>query len=138
MRSPEVAKAAARWSYLPSAAYALAGPNPFRNGNNFQLYDHLVDKFGSEAFSRVQLGAEIEALRSQGVITSSQPEQAIVISFVQFAGDKGRLQMAAVPADSPVDAPPEVTVSSEPEPAPAPPAKAPRKAKSTKTRKKAE
>lgn len=98
------AKAPARWSYLPEAVYRLSGTNPFRNGNNLALFDELTRTYGDQPFTRVQLGETLARMQDDGTFTSRQPEQALVISFVQFAGDKGRLYM--VDDDLPADLPP--------------------------------
>ncbi len=87
-------KAPATFSYLPTASYRIIGDNPFRNGNNLALFDHLKGQFADRAFTRVQLGEEIARLQARQVMSSRQPEQAIVIGFLKFAGiEKGRILM---------------------------------------------
>ena len=101
-------KAPATFSYLPSASYRITGDNPFRNGNNLALFDHLKAQFADRPFTRVQLGEEIARLQSREEMSSRQPEQAIVIGFLKFAGiEKGRITMVndavvAEPAAEPV------------------------------------
>jgi len=83
-----------QWSYAQTAKYRLSGPNPFRNGNNRALFDHLQAAYGTSVFTRGELGAAIARLREEKVIDTVQGEQPIVIEFVRFAGRKGRLAMA--------------------------------------------
>lgn len=83
-----------QWSYAQSAKYRISGPNPFRNGNNRALYDHLQAAYGTSTFTRSELGAAIARLRAEKVMDTVQEEQPIVIEFVRFAGRKGRLSMA--------------------------------------------
>lgn len=87
-------KAPATFSYLPNAVYRIVGDNPFRNGNNLALFNHLRAQFADRPFTRVQLGEEIARLQARNVMASRQPEQAIVIGFLKFAGiEKGRVVM---------------------------------------------
>lgn len=87
-------KAPATFSYLPTASYRIVGENPFRNGNNLALFDHLKGQFADRPFTRVQLGEEIARLQARQIMSSRQPEQAIVIGFLKFAGiEKSRIFM---------------------------------------------
>lgn len=84
-----------RWKYTPGSVYRIVGKNPFRNGNNYNLFNHLQDVYGSKPFTREQLGEAIRLLRSEGKIDSVQDEQIYVIVFMRFAGpEKGAIQMA--------------------------------------------
>ncbi|HMV69418.1 MAG TPA: hypothetical protein PKA64_21430, partial [Myxococcota bacterium] len=68
--------------------------NPFREGNNYNLFASLADNYGDRPFTREQLGEQITALRSAGAIDSTMDEEGIVIGFLQVAGaDKGRIVM---------------------------------------------
>ena len=121
-------KAPPRWSYVPTAVYRLVGNNPFRTGNSYDLFEHLKGRFGDAPFTRETMGAIFEALRSEGTLTTIQSERQFIISFVQFAGNKGSLVMG-----DEEEAPVEADLPPEPEPEPEPePTKA-----ATKTRKKA-
>lgn len=88
----------ARWSYAPSAAYRLTGPNPFRDGAARALFAHLEEVYGDQVFTRPQLGRALRALRADGVIRARQDDHALVIAFVKFAGVRGSLEMATAPA----------------------------------------
>jgi hypothetical protein len=84
-----------RWSYLPGAAYRIVGTNPFRNGNNYNLFDALARQFGDQAFSKEQLVEQISALRNTGALNSAMGDDAIVVAFLQIAGgQKGQIVMA--------------------------------------------
>jgi hypothetical protein len=84
-----------RWSYLPGAAYRIVGTNPFRNGNNYNLFDALARQFGGQAFSKEQLVEQISALRNTGALNSAMGDDAIVVAFLQIAGgQKGQIVMA--------------------------------------------
>lgn len=83
-----------RWSYRPGTAYRIVGGNPFRGGNNYNLFASLAKRFGSRSFLREELGEEITALRGTGAIDSAMSDDAVVIGFLQFAGSqKGRVVM---------------------------------------------
>lgn len=83
-----------RWSYQPGTAYRIVGGNPFREGNNYNLFASLAERFGSRPFLREELGEQITALRGAGVIDSVMNDEAVVIGFLQFAGaQKGRIVM---------------------------------------------
>ena len=89
-----------RWKYTGGARYRIVGPNPFRNGNNYNLFAHLAETYGTAPFSRAQLTDAIEALKASGQIVTVQQEPIYALVFLQFAGpQKGALRMVtAAPA----------------------------------------
>lgn len=91
----EVPQGKVRWKYTAGSVYRIVGKNPFRNGNNYNLFNFLKDTYGAKPFTREQLGDAIRQLRAEGKIDSVQDEQVYVIVFMRFAGpEKGAIQMA--------------------------------------------
>ncbi len=91
-----------RWKYTPGSVYRIVGKNPFRNGNNYNLFNFLKDAYGAKPFTREQLGEAIRQLRAAGKIDSVQEEQVYVIVFMRFAGpEKGAIQMADASGSTP-------------------------------------
>jgi hypothetical protein len=86
-----------RWSYQPGAAYRLVGVNPFRSdGNNFALFNHLVERFGESPFSFEQLTATIDALRADGTVDTEQTTDSFLRVFLRQGGlEKRRIAMAS-------------------------------------------
>lgn len=90
-----------RWKYTAGSVYRIVGKNPFRNGNNYNLFNFLKDTYGAKPFTREQIGEAIRQLRAAGKIDSVQDEQVYVIVFMRFAGpEKGAIQMADAPASA--------------------------------------
>lgn len=99
---PEAAPGKVRWKYTAGSVYRIVGKNPFRNGNNYNLFNFLKDTYGTSPFTREQLGQAIGQLRAAGKIDSVQDEQVYVIVFMRFAGpEKGAIQMADAAASAP-------------------------------------
>lgn len=87
-----------RWRYVPGTWYRINGKNPFRNGNNYNLFQFLAARFGERPFSREQLGQAIEQLKDAGRLDSVQSEEQIVLVFLRTAGaEKGRIEMSHAP-----------------------------------------
>ncbi len=88
-----------RWRYVPGTWYHIIGGNPFREGNNFNLFEFLANRYGNRPFSREDLGEAIAFLRTAGAIDSVQDEEQIVLVFLRTAGtDKNRIGMTSAPA----------------------------------------
>ena len=84
----------ARWSYRPGTVYRVVGGNPFREGNNYNLFASLAETYGDRPFTREQLGERITALRSAGAIGSIVTDDEVAVVFLQTAGaQKGRIAM---------------------------------------------
>ena len=97
---PDTASAKVRWRYVPGTWYHIVGDNPFREGNNFNLFEFLLKRYGNQPFSREQLGDAITALSEAGALTSVQDEEQIVLVFLRTAGaDKNRIAMTSRPED---------------------------------------
>jgi hypothetical protein len=98
----EAAFGKVRWKYTAGSVYRIVGKNPFRNGNNYNLFNFLKDTYGAKPFTREQLGEAIRQLRAAGKIDSVQDEQVYVIVFMRFAGpEKGAIQMADAAGSGP-------------------------------------
>lgn len=92
-----------RWRYVPGTWYQIVGRNPFRNGNNFNLFEYLRETYGPYPFSREELSEAIEACKKSGKIESRQDEEQYVVVFLRHAGAaKNRIEMAE-PRDPEVD-----------------------------------
>jgi hypothetical protein len=98
----DVPQGKVRWKYTAGSVYRIVGKNPFRNGNNYNLFNFLKDTYGAKPFTREQLGEAIRQLRAAGKIDSVQDEQVYVIVFMRFAGpEKGAIQMADAAGSAP-------------------------------------
>lgn len=107
-----------RWRYVPGTWYKIVGQNPFRNGNNFNLFEFLSRRYESRAFSRAQLGEAIDSLTRSGRFVSQQSEEQSVIVFLRTAGiEKDRIVMVDAPSSASAPAP---APAAAPAPAPAP------------------
>jgi hypothetical protein len=140
-RAPEQGRKV-RWRYLPGTWYKIVGRNPFRNGNNYNLFEYLSHRYGDGAWSREELGEALKFLTAAGRFRSMQTEENIVLVFLRTAGpEKGAIEMTSprpgsIQADysvvsAPVTDDAEIPVVAEVAPAAAP-AKAPKAAKSGK------
>ncbi len=90
-----------RWRYQPGTWYKIVGRNPFRNGNNYNLFDYLARRYAGLAFSREQLGAAIELLKREGRFSTRQDEESLVVVFLRYAGiEKNCIEMTDAPSDS--------------------------------------
>lgn len=88
-----------RWSYQPGTWYHIVGENPFRNGNNYNLFAYLQGRYGTAPFSREQLSQAIGTLSSKGRVNSRQEEDTFVMIFLRGAGAlKNRIEMCDAPA----------------------------------------
>ncbi len=88
-----------RWSYLPGTFYRIVGPNPFRNGNNYNLFEFLESGFGRSAFGQEQVVAAMQHLKATGHFDSVQDEGQSVLFFLRNAGAvKGAMEMTPAPA----------------------------------------
>lgn len=87
-----------RWSYQPGASYRIVGVNPFRSdGNNFALFNHLVERFGEAPFSFERLTATIDELRADGTVDTDQTTDSFLRVFLRQGGlEKHRIAMASV------------------------------------------
>ena len=89
-----------RWRYVPGTWYRIVAENPFRDGNNFNLFEYLVKRYGERPFSREDLGDAIRFMQGQGRIESVQAEDQIVLVFLRTAGaEKEAIAMTKAPAD---------------------------------------
>ncbi len=106
-----------RWRYVPGSWYRIVGDNPFRDGNNFNLFEFLARRYGDRPFSREDLSEAIRALREAGRISSVQNEDQIVLVFLRTGGaEKNRIAMASPPNDSDAGPIADVQDSLPPEP----------------------
>lgn len=107
-----------RWSYQPGTWYRIVGDNPFRNGNNYNLFEYLSSAFGAHPFSRTQLGEAFEALKDKGLIETVQEEKQYAIGFLSTAGArKGRIEMTEAPSEgAKTPEPPSEVIDLPPEP----------------------
>ncbi len=113
--APEAAPAAkaaparkVRWRYLPGTHYRIVGDNPFRNGNNFNLWSAIEKEFGDGPFAREQVDELVGQLLADGRIDSVQKPDMLAMIFLRTAGaDKGRLAMVGGDAPESSDLPPE-------------------------------
>jgi len=88
-----------RWRYVPGSWYRITGENPFRNGNNYNLFEFLRRRYGTHPFSREDLSTAISYLREHNRIDSRQDEEQIVLVFLRTGGaEKGRLAMSSSPS----------------------------------------
>lgn len=91
-----------RWRYQAGTWYRIVGRNPFRNGNNYNLFDYLARRYAGRSFSREQLGAAIELLKREGRFSTRQDEESLVVVFLRYAGiEKNCIEMADAPEDEP-------------------------------------
>jgi hypothetical protein len=94
-RAPELGRKV-RWRYLPGTWYKIVGRNPFRNGNNYNLFEYLTHRYGDGAWSREELGEALRFLSASGRFRSMQTEDNIVLVFLRTAGpEKGAIEMSA-------------------------------------------
>jgi hypothetical protein len=94
-RTPEAGRKV-RWRYLPGTWYKIVGRNPFRNGNNYNLFEYLSHRYGDGAWSREELGEALKFLSASGRFRSMQTEDNIVLVFLRTAGpEKGAIEMTS-------------------------------------------
>ena len=92
-----------RWRYVSGTWYRIVGKNPFRDGNNYNLFEYLAHQYGDQPFSREQLGEAIATLAKNQKIQTVQEEATFVMVFLRTAGAaKGRIVMSEAPAGGPV------------------------------------
>lgn len=92
-----------RWRYQAGTWYRIVGRNPFRNGNNFNLFDYLARRYAGRPFSREQLGAAIDLLKREGRFNTKQDEESLVVVFLRYAGiEKNCIEMSDAPTDEEV------------------------------------
>lgn len=95
-----------RWRYVAGTWYRVVGANPFRNGNNYNLFEYLTRRYADQPFSREQLGEGIDSLTRSGKFSSQQSEEQSVIVFLRTAGiEKERIVICDPPASVPAPAP---------------------------------
>jgi hypothetical protein len=95
IRAPERGRKV-RWRYLAGTWYRIVGRNPFRNGNNYNLFEYLSHRYGDGAWSREELGEALKFLTASGRFRSMQTEDNIVLVFLRTAGpEKGAIEMSA-------------------------------------------
>lgn len=89
-----------RWRYVPGTWYRIVDANPFREGNNYNLFEYLAKRYGEQAFSREDLAEAIQFLQSNDRISSVQSEDQIVLVFLRTAGaEKNAVAMTKAPAE---------------------------------------
>lgn len=114
---PEAPQRKVRWRYVPGTWYRIVGGNPFRNGNNYNLFEFLLKRYGNHPFSREQLGEAITALKRTGRMESVQDEEQIVLVFLRTAGsEKNRIELSSTPNDDEAQPIADVEESLPPEP----------------------
>ena len=87
-----------RWKYTTGTSYRIIGDSPFRNGNNFRLFNNLKSTYGAGPFSRSDLSEMIAVMRQAGDITSKQRDDMIGLIFLRHAGPmKHRIEMVTAP-----------------------------------------
>lgn len=91
---PEPPKKKRRWSYLDGQRYRIIGNNPFRNGNNFSIFEGLQEQFGGSPFRREDIRTLFNDLQASGKLTTDMQEHQHTVQFLSIAGvQKGQIEM---------------------------------------------
>ena len=74
-----------RWRYQAGTWYRIVGRNPFRNGNNFNLFDYLARRYAGRPFSR-EASTLVTTNRPRSGSLASMPTPRLSMKLLEVKG----------------------------------------------------